>query len=132
MVGIKRARPLDARIEYRWRAERARSADYVADFALIGEQALRRWPGGRTRLFKLYFLELKPYREALRLLGLAPSTFDYWSQEIKKYVGRALYRAGLYPPENYFTQPSKPRPPRRQPPEPPAATVPGGESEPAI
>jgi hypothetical protein len=107
MVGVKRARPLDAKVEYQWRVERARSAEYVADFALIGERALRRRSSGRTRLFKLYFLELKSYKEAMRLLGIGEGTFDYWSREIRKQVGRALFHAGLYPPERYFNQPSE-------------------------
>ncbi len=139
MVGVKLARPLDAKVEYRWRVERVRSADYVADFARIGEQALRRrrsrspaGPGldrkprdGRMLLFKLHFLQLKPYAEVLRMLHLPPSTFEYWSQEIKKYVGRALYHAGLYPPKDYFNRPSKPR---RVSPEPAAPSEPAQDT----
>lgn len=42
---------------YQWRPERARAEEYVADFEMIAERALRRpeWKG-RLKLFRIYFL----------------------------------------------------------------------------
>ncbi len=88
---------------YRWRPQRARAAEYVADFELAGERALRRpeWKG-RLRLSKIYFCRCLEYRRAMVLVGVPEGTFDWWLQEVKKTVGRELSRAGLYPPSRYF------------------------------
>lgn len=88
---------------YRWRPERARAAEYVADFELAGERVLRRpeWKG-RLRLFKIYFCRCLEYRRAMVLVGVPEGTFDWWLQEVKKTVGRELSRTGLYPPSRYF------------------------------
>ena len=93
---------------YQWRPERARAADYVADFESAGERALARptWKG-RRRLFKIYFCWGMQYRQAITMLGVPSGTFDYWAQEVKKTVGKEFDRAGLFPPGGYFR-------PRRQ------------------
>jgi hypothetical protein len=88
---------------YQWRPERARAEEYVADFEMIAARALRRpeWRG-RLKLFKVYFLRGVEYRRAITLCGVAPGTFDYWVDEVKKACGREFDRAGLFPPGNYF------------------------------
>jgi hypothetical protein len=88
---------------YQWRPERARAAEYVADFEIAGRRALRRpmWKG-RRRLFAIYFCAGVEYRRAIALLGVPSGTFDYWAQEVKQTVGRELARAGLFPPGKYF------------------------------
>ena len=88
---------------YRWRPERARAEEYVADFERIALQALARpeWKG-RLKLFRLYFLRRMEYKRAMTLVGVCPNTFDYWFAEVKKTCGRAFSRAGLYPPNRYF------------------------------
>ncbi len=88
---------------YQWRPPRARADEYVADFERIGERSLRRpeWRG-RLRLFRIYFLAGVEYRRAITLVGVAEGTFDWWTQQVKKTVGRELARAGLYPPSKYF------------------------------
>jgi len=88
---------------YRWRPSRARACEYVADFERIGRNALRRpqW-GGRLRVFEAYFLEGVEYRRAIRLIGAAEGTFDYWFQEIKRTLGAEYSRTGLFPPSSYF------------------------------
>lgn len=93
-------RPSEA---YRWRPDRARAEDFVADFERIGARALRRpeWRG-RLKLFRIYFVQGFEYRRAITLCGVSPSTFDYWMSEVKKICGRAFARAGLFPPGNYF------------------------------
>lgn len=88
---------------YRWRPDRARAEEYVADFEMIAKRALRRpeWRG-RLKLFKIYFLRGIEYRRAITLCGVAPGTFDYWMDEVKKTCGREFDRTGLFPPGNYF------------------------------
>lgn len=88
---------------YQWRPDRARAEEYVADFEMIAERALRRpeWRG-RQKLFRIYFLHGVEYRRAITLVGVSPNTFDYWLGEVKKACGREFLRAGLYPPRRYF------------------------------
>lgn len=88
---------------YRWRPDRARAAEYVADFERAGERALGRpmWKG-RLRLFRIYFCEGVEYRRAITLVGVPTGTFDWWTQEVKRTVGRELVRTGLFPPGRYF------------------------------
>jgi hypothetical protein len=88
---------------YQWRPERARAEEYVADFEMIAERAMRRpeWKG-RLKLFRIYFLRGVEYRRAITLVGVSPNTFDYWMREVKKACGREFARAGLYPPRRYF------------------------------
>lgn len=88
---------------YHWRPERPRALEYVADFERAGQRALWRpeWKG-RMRLFELYFCKAVEYRRAMVLIGVPEGTFDWWTQEVKKTVGRELGRAGLFPPTAYF------------------------------
>jgi hypothetical protein len=88
---------------YRWRPERSRACEFVADFERIGRNALRRheWTG-RLRLFEIYFLNGIEYRRSIRLVGVAEGTFDYWFQEIKRTLGAEYSRTGLFPPSRYF------------------------------
>ena len=88
---------------YQWRPDRARAGEYIADFQRIGRHALRRpeWKG-RLKLFEIYFLHAMEYREAIKLVGVAEGTFDYWLQEVKRAVGRELSRCNLFPPSKYF------------------------------
>ena len=89
---------------YQWRPNRARACEYVADFQRIGRHALRRpeWKG-RLKLFEIYFLGSFEYRAAIRLVGVAQGTFDYWYREVKRALGAEFSRTGLYPPQRYFT-----------------------------
>jgi hypothetical protein len=88
---------------YLWRPDRARACDYVADFERIGRHALRRpeWKG-RLKLFNVYFVRGAEYRRAIRLVGVAEGTFDYWYREVKRSIGAEFSRTGLYPPSRYF------------------------------
>ena len=88
---------------YQWRPDRARAEEYVADFQMIAERALRRpeWRG-RLKLFRIYFLRSVEYQRAITLVGVSPNTFDYWLGEVKKACGREFDRTGLFPPGNYF------------------------------
>ena len=88
---------------YQWRPERRRASEYAADFERIGRQSLRRpeWKG-RLKLFEVYFLAGVEYRRAITLVGVAPGTFDYWTQEVKRAIGRDCSRTGLFPPSRYF------------------------------
>jgi hypothetical protein len=100
MAAIDLESPSDG---YHWRPERARAEEFVADFERIAARALRRpeWRG-RLKLFRVYFLRDVEYRRAITLVGVAPGTFDYWLDEVKKACGREFARAGLFPPGNYF------------------------------
>jgi len=88
-----------------WRPSRARACEYIADFERIGRHALRRkeWKG-RLKLFNVYFVCERNYRNAVRLVGVAEGTFDYWYQEVKRAAGREFARANLYPPGRYFDE----------------------------
>jgi len=88
---------------YLWRPDRARACEYIADFERIGRHALRRpeWKG-RLKLFNVYFLRGAEYRRAVRMVGVAEGTFDYWYAEVKRTVGAAFSRTGLFPPARYF------------------------------
>jgi len=88
---------------YLWRPDRARACDYVADFERIGRHALRRpeWKG-RLKLFNVYFVRGAEYGRAIRLVGVAEGTFDYWYREVKRSIGAEFSRTGLYPPSRYF------------------------------
>ncbi len=89
---------------YQWRPDRSRACEYLADFERIGRHALRRpeWKG-RLKLFEVYFVGGAEYRRAIRLVGVAEGTFDYWYGEVKRAVGAELSRAGLHPPSCYFS-----------------------------
>jgi hypothetical protein len=89
---------------YQWRPDRARACEYLADFERIGRHALRRpeWKG-RLQLFEIYFLDRSEYRAAIRQLGVAEGTFDYWYQEVKRALGAEFSRTGLFPPSLYFS-----------------------------
>jgi hypothetical protein len=88
---------------YQWRPSRARACEYVADFERIGRHALRRpeWKG-RLKLFEIYFLGTTNYKNAIRSVGIAEGTFDYWYREVKRTLGPEYSRTGLFPPANYF------------------------------
>src|SRR5579864_4642390 len=88
---------------YRWRPDRARACEYVADFERIGRHMLRRpeWKG-RLRLFETYFVAGVEYRRAIQLVGVAEGTFDYWFQEVKRTLGAEYSRTGIFPPSAYF------------------------------
>ena len=86
-----------------WRRARERACEYVADVERIGRQSLRRpqWKGGLKR-FEIYFLRSMEYRNAIKLVGVAEGTFDYWMQEVKRSAGREYSRCGLFPAARYF------------------------------
>lgn len=88
---------------YQWRPNRARACEYVADFERIGRHALRRpeWKG-RLKLFEIYFLATTDYKNAIRTVGIAEGTFDYWYREVKRTLGPEYSRTGLFPPAHYF------------------------------
>jgi len=90
-------------VGYQWRPDRARACEYIADFERIGRQALRRteWKG-RLKLFNVYFVRGAEYRRAIRLVGVAEGTFDYWYREVKRALGAEFSRTGLFPPSRYF------------------------------
>jgi DNA-directed RNA polymerase specialized sigma24 family protein len=77
--------------------------EYIAEFALCGRHALKPWPK-RYELFEVYFVRNVPYTQVLKVLGIKAGTLDFWSQEIKKAVGRELQRRGLYPPGKYTSR----------------------------
>jgi hypothetical protein len=89
---------------YQWRPDRARACEYLADFERIGRHALRRpeWKG-RLKLFEIYFVGTFEYRAAIRLVGVAEGTFDYWYREVKRALGAEFSRTGLFPPSAYFS-----------------------------
>jgi hypothetical protein len=103
-TGAVRSVDFDSPLEgYQWRPDRARACEYIADFERIGRRALRRpeWKG-RLKLFNVYFVRGADYRRAVRLVGVAEGTFDYWYQEVRRTLGAEFSRTGLFPPWRYF------------------------------
>jgi len=103
-AGTVRSVDFDSPLEgYQWRPDRARACEFIADFERIGRRGLRRpeWKG-RLRLFNAYFVRGADYRRAVRLVGVAEGTFDYWYQEVKRTLGAEFARVGLFPPSRYF------------------------------
>jgi hypothetical protein len=88
---------------YLWRPDRARACEYVADFERIARRALARpeWKG-RLKLFNICFVRSVEYRQAVRLVGVAEGTFDYWYAEVKRAAGAEFARTELFPPWRYF------------------------------
>lgn len=84
-------------------APTARACEYIADFERISRYALRRpeWKG-RLKLFNVCFLRGAEYRRAIRLVGVAEGTFDYWYGEVRRAVGAEFSRTGLFPPARLF------------------------------
>lgn len=130
---------LDRASKFLWRPDlRPRLVEYLADFALAGARALgddpardsraapdklsrelaARWRprrgsrevrASRLVLFRLYYLGGAEYQAARRLLGLSETSWSFWTEEIRKRVGRELLRAGMFPPSRYFREMSRPR-----------------------
>jgi hypothetical protein len=88
---------------YSWRPARGRACQYIADCEGIGRDALRRpeWKG-RLKLFEIYYLHTMEYKNAIRLVGVADGTLDYWAQEVKRAAGREFSLCGLFSPSQYF------------------------------
>lgn len=80
--------------------------EYVADFILAGLWALSRRPtwGGRLAVFRVYYLEQVPYKQAIRRVRVKEGTFDRWMWEVRRVVGVELRRRGIFPPQRYFRE----------------------------
>jgi hypothetical protein len=103
-TGKVRAMDLESPLSgYTSRPARGRACEYLADFARIGRQSLRRPQGkGRLKLFEIYFLHGMECRKAIKSVGVAEGTFHYRMQERKRSAGREFSRCGLFPPSSYF------------------------------
>jgi hypothetical protein len=90
--------------KYLWRPDlRPKLKDWVADFALAGEAALRESDrASRMVMFRLYYLGLAEYERARHFLGLSESGWSNWSEEIRRVCGEELLRRGMFPPRKYF------------------------------
>jgi hypothetical protein len=97
-----------------WRPNsRARGEEYVADFALAGNAALREL--GKLPLqitFKLYYLSLTAFENLKQMkdfLHIREDVIALWLDEIREAVGREILRRGIFPPRAYFGERAKPR-----------------------
>ena len=90
--------------KYLWRPDlRPKLKDWVADFALAGQAALREPErSSRMVMFRLYYLGLAEYERARHFLGLSERSWVSWSEEIRKRCGEELLRRGMFPPRKYF------------------------------
>jgi len=88
---------------YQWRPERDWAREWVANYECIERQALRRaaWKG-RRKLFEMQFWQHVECPRAISLTSAAPGSFDYWSSEVKRGVGREGSHSGLFPPAQYL------------------------------
>jgi hypothetical protein len=90
--------------KYLWRPDlRPRLNEWVADFALAGQEALDgpEW-ASRMVMFRLYYLGLVPYETARHFLGLSEHSWVNWSEEIRRRCGKELVRRRMFPPRKYF------------------------------
>jgi len=90
--------------KYLWRPDlRPKLKDWVADFALAGEAALKEPEcASRMVMFRLYYLGLAEYEQARHFLGLSERGWGNWSEEIRRRCGEELMRRGMFPPRKYF------------------------------
>lgn len=87
----------------KWRPQRSGAKEFIADFAIAGERALRRQGlHSRLILFKLYFVAGAEYQAALKQMKIGEITFVRWSEEVRQVVGAELLRRKIYPPRQYF------------------------------
>jgi hypothetical protein len=90
--------------KFLWRPDfRPRLNEWVADFALAGEKALR-GPDFASRmvLFRMFYLGMAPYERARQFLGLSEMGWVNWTEEIRRRVGKELLERGMFPPRKYF------------------------------
>jgi hypothetical protein len=90
--------------KFLWRPDcRPRLNEWVADFALAGEKALRGSEfASRTVLFRMFYLGMAPYERARQFLGLSEMGWVNWTEEIRRRVGAELLQRGMFPPRRYF------------------------------
>jgi hypothetical protein len=81
-----------------------RASDYLADFALLGRRALdhHELSGYLARLFVRHYLRLEDGEAVRKSFVVSPQTFDAWRDLIRKRVGGAFRRGGLWPRQRYF------------------------------
>jgi hypothetical protein len=98
----------EASSKYLWRPDnRPRLTEFVADFCLAGQRALRkRAQASRLILFRVYYCGGAEYHVARKHLGISELTWANWADEIRERVGRELLRSGMYPPGRYFHEPT--------------------------
>jgi hypothetical protein len=78
-----------------------RASDYLADFAVLGIRALHEG-GYLGLLFSWHYLNLKDGEVVRKMFVVSPQTFDAWRDQVRKRVGGAFRRAGLWPRKHYF------------------------------
>jgi len=81
-------------VKYTWKPElRPKLKDWVADFALAGQAALKgpEW-ASRMVLFRLYYLGLAPYERARQFLGLCERGWVKWSEEVRRCCEEEILR----------------------------------------
>lgn len=79
------------------------SRDFVADFAIVGREALAsRESAGQ--LFEIFFVRGAGLdrERAIHLLRISGPTFDSLDREVREVVGGAFRRIGLWPRKRYF------------------------------
>jgi hypothetical protein len=97
-----------------WRPNSAaRGEEFVADFALAGNAALKEI--GKLPLqitFKLYYLSLTPFenlRDMKDFVHIREDVIAVWLDEIREAVGKEIIRRGMFPPRAYFRERQRPR-----------------------
>jgi hypothetical protein len=71
-------------------------ADYLADFAITGKQALRCSPLG-LQLFELRYLQGNCSSDVKKALSLTEETLEHYTAFVKSTVGRALRTKRMVP-----------------------------------
>jgi hypothetical protein len=101
---------LSSRDKYLWRPDlRPHLAEYVADFALAGRNALKA-PAFASRLamFDVFHVAAAECGDARRHLGIGEITWNQWLEDVRLRVGRELLRRGMFPPRDYFRKVVRP------------------------
>lgn len=95
----------DAR-KFLWKPDiRPRLNEYVADFALAGQAALREPRfASRLVLFRVFYLGLAEYDRAREFFGVTEWTWSQWTEEVRGRCGKEILRRGLFPPRRYFQE----------------------------
>lgn len=111
LEGIPLIDPTKVPSDHLWRANRGpNGSEYVADFAICVKRALA-GPHNSPRLIlaTLYYLDLVPYKKALRQMQIREDVWVSWTDDIRNRVGALIIERGMFPPRAYFGERSRPR-----------------------
>jgi hypothetical protein len=111
LEGIPLIDPTKIPSDHLWRSHKAPTGhEYAADFTIACRRALE-GPANAPRfiLCNLYYIDLLPYEQTRRFLGIREDIWTSWTDDIRDKVGRVLLSKGMFPPKKYFGERTRPR-----------------------